>query len=1059
MCPGSGTIRDNLGLNSRPALGDAPPAYHRPMAFDLVRTTYGPAALDALAAAVARAKGDEPLRPVTVVVPSNYAGVAARRALAHRHGVIGVGFVTLYRLAELLAGPTLARSGRVPVSSPVVATAFRAALAEDPGLFGPVADQPSTVEALRRVHRELRDLDDLQRHRLAQSDARAAAVVAIDERVTERLQTRWHDETDLMVTAAALVREGSAVVDVGPLVVHLPQQISSAAARLLRAVAAHAPVTVIAGFTGRADAPVERLLGRLDLAETTPSPAAAGLLSEPAVELTVAADEDDEVRTALRRVVEAAEAGVALERIAIVHAPRAPYGRLLSEHLTAARLPWNGITASSVAERVAGRTLLGLLDLDAAALRRRDVFALLASVPPSRRRPVAAWERQARRARVVSGRQQWDRRLAARATDQRRQADAGDDAEAWRYDEAERADELRAFVADLAERLEPPAQPTWAAYARWAGRLLELVIGGPAQQARWSPEEQRAVERVERVLDRLARLDGVADEVEGHGVDRSVFRAALDAELADGPATVGRLGEGIFVGPIPLAVGIDADLVIVLGLVEGGLPGGLGDDPLLSDRTRRTLDGALITAAERREGLHHQLLAVAGAAQRAVVASRPLADLRTGSTRYASRWLAGLAQAAPTRTVRHTSFHHGLSDGLPPASEQEAGLTDLQRTRSSGHSLDAHPLSRDDQALHRALTLMEARASDQLTTYDGNLASLAAAGVDLAPRQPVAPTALEAWARCPFSYFVRHVLGVREVDALQEELSLRPADRGVLVHAVLESVVGELIRSGDLPEPDQPWSVPALGRLVAELDARCAATEAEGEVGLTLHWQLEQRRLRRRLDGFVELDLAARGKYGVRPAATELPFGTDRPFAVALPDGRGLAMHGTIDRVDAGPHRLAVIDYKTGRARSSQADPFGGGDLRLQLPIYALAARDLLGLPDDEVVAEYWHLHDQHDRRKRLPVDVDPPTLARLSEVLAAIVDGIAAGLFAPHPDEPDPWRRARCTYCDPDGADTATLWGQWQHKRCDPVLDGYRRLVDDVDDDEADADADGAAP
>jgi hypothetical protein len=305
-----------------------------------------------------------------------------------------------------------------------VATAFRAALAEDPGLFGPVADQPSTVEALRRVHRELRDLDDLQRHRLAQSDARAAAVVAIDERVTERLQTRWHDETDLMVTAAALVRERSAVVDVGPLVVHLPQQISSAAARLLQAVATHAPVTVIAGVTGRADAPVERLLGRLDLAGELPAPPApAGLPPEPSVELTVAADEDDEVRTALRRVVEAAEAGVALERIAIVHAPRAPYGRLLSEHLTAARLPWNGITASSVTERVAGRTLLGLLDLDAAALRRRDVFALLASVPPSRRRPVAAWERQARRARVVSGRRRWDERLAARAVDQRRQAD------------------------------------------------------------------------------------------------------------------------------------------------------------------------------------------------------------------------------------------------------------------------------------------------------------------------------------------------------------------------------------------------------------------------------------------------------------------------------------------------------------------------------------------------------------------------------------------------------------------------------------------------------------
>ena len=74
------------------------------MSLEVVPTRYGAAAVDALAAAVARAKDGEPLRPVTVVVPSNYAGVAARRALARRGGVIGVSFVTLYRLAELLGG-------------------------------------------------------------------------------------------------------------------------------------------------------------------------------------------------------------------------------------------------------------------------------------------------------------------------------------------------------------------------------------------------------------------------------------------------------------------------------------------------------------------------------------------------------------------------------------------------------------------------------------------------------------------------------------------------------------------------------------------------------------------------------------------------------------------------------------------------------------------------------------------------------------------------------------------------------------------------------------------
>src|SRR4249919_719957 len=100
------------------------------MALEVVSTRYGGTAVDALAAAVARAKGREPLRPVTVVVPSNYAGVAARRALARRHGVAGVSFVTLYRLAELVAGPVLAAEGRVPLSSPVLATALRSILAD-----------------------------------------------------------------------------------------------------------------------------------------------------------------------------------------------------------------------------------------------------------------------------------------------------------------------------------------------------------------------------------------------------------------------------------------------------------------------------------------------------------------------------------------------------------------------------------------------------------------------------------------------------------------------------------------------------------------------------------------------------------------------------------------------------------------------------------------------------------------------------------------------------------------------------------------------------------------
>src|SRR5204862_6267914 len=64
---------------------------------------YGRAAAEALRAEIARAKGDEALAPVTVVVPSNHVGVAARRLLASGTlgptcgrgiGLVGVAVVT-----------------------------------------------------------------------------------------------------------------------------------------------------------------------------------------------------------------------------------------------------------------------------------------------------------------------------------------------------------------------------------------------------------------------------------------------------------------------------------------------------------------------------------------------------------------------------------------------------------------------------------------------------------------------------------------------------------------------------------------------------------------------------------------------------------------------------------------------------------------------------------------------------------------------------------------------------------------------------------------------------
>ena len=150
-------------------------------------------ALAELGRAIAAAKGDDPLASVTVVVPTNTCGVMARRALGRTRGIVGVDMVTLNRLAELIAGPTLAESGRSPMSSSLVELAIAQVLDAHPGTFRDVATHPTTIVALRRVHDEIRLVGPDAAVRLAASSRRAQEAVRISRAVTAQLEGAWYD--------------------------------------------------------------------------------------------------------------------------------------------------------------------------------------------------------------------------------------------------------------------------------------------------------------------------------------------------------------------------------------------------------------------------------------------------------------------------------------------------------------------------------------------------------------------------------------------------------------------------------------------------------------------------------------------------------------------------------------------------------------------------------------------------------------------------------------------------------------------------------------------------
>lgn len=1033
---------------------------------EVLTTRYGPPALEALTRTVHQAKAGDPFAPVTVIVPNNFVGIAARRSLAsgdHGHvtpgraGVVGVDFLTVYRLAELLGAAALATAGRRPVSTPVIAAAVRRVLADRPGMFAPVAEHPTTERRLVAAFRELSELDPDQLGTLAAQGQRAADVVQIHRRVAATLSTGWYTEQDLLAAARTAVQDGN--VDpaaLGSLVVHLPQDLSSSRAGLLTALAATRPTTLIVGVTGADDADHTVLHGlrRVGIGEVT-----AAEPVTPQFDLTSVSDADDEVRHVVRGIVEASRAGVAFDRMAVVYAADQPYLRLFHDQLAAAGVPFNGAAVDTLAESAAGRMLRRLLSLPDRDFRREDVAAMLAGSPVRTGRglvPSRAWEQVSRDAGIVKGRADWTDKLGRHAADLESEiAEHGDDPEReWQVRRLQRQLELTngflAFMTELIAELDRGrALDGWKLRAAWCQRLLRKYL---ADQRDWPAAEKRAAERIDAILQRLAALDSIESSP-----TPAVFRRSLELELDSGLGRVGSFGNGVLVGPAWMAVGLDLDRIWIVGLSEGTFPSRQRDDSLLPDRERRTVED-LRLRSERTGDEHRHFLAALTAVGRRGRAHllRPRGDLRQSDERAPSRWLVDLATTVlghrPAGSaidhisegwVQHVaSFAAGVLDAGFPATSQEYELRSLvDHAHSAGHVREHHLVTHG--GLGPGADLLWSRAGDSFTRFDGNLLHIDTPDLS-GPDMVSSATALETWARCPHQYFMRYLLRVDPLENPELRLRIDPLSRGTLVHDVLERFVQERIAAG-VSDGRYGWNEADRERLHAIASEAFATAHARGQTGEALYWRRDQVLLRRDLDAFLAEDTDRRTEQRLRPVATELGFGLRgaRPIGVPLPDGRVIALRGSIDLVDEDPDgHLFVIDYKTGaETKISAEDPHLGGT-KLQLVLYAIAARRTLDRPDAAVHSAYWHIRAKSGYRRQ-GYDVTPAVQRTVLAAVRTVVDNINRGVFPQHPEETTRTAWVSCAYCDPDALGVAEARRRLLRKAAAPELEDYLALAD----------------
>ena len=975
--------------------------------------TDGPPALAALRAAIDAAQAGSPLTAVTVVVPSNSVGVAARRWLAANGGIAAAQFVTVYRLAELLGAPSLVASGRRPVSTPVVDVAVRRALRAEPGMFASVATHPSTVAALRDAYRELRHVPAPGLDRLSKAgSSRAREVVRLHAIVARELTGHWYDEADLLHSARAHC-DGRDV----PVVVFLPGRLRPTEEALLVALGRAATVHEIVSS------------GRLGATSDDPD-----LQAEP-VDVIDLSDADEEAREAVRHIVWATQRGVALERMAVVWPMADPYARLITDHLDAAGIPWNGRPGMALHERLAARVLLDVLAIDRRGIRRADLFAVLADAPArhadGRRVPSQQWERVSRAA-GLAGDADWGDRLEHFRLDAARDPQRARDATA--------ATELGKFVDDLRTLLGPPGETRkWRHWAELCGILLHRWLGGPRRIARLPPAEHDAYGEVQAVVDRLGRLD----EIDGP-VTRAAFVEALATELDTSPRRVGRIGVGVQVGPLSYALGQSLDLIVVLGAADGQLPAPPRRDTLLGDVDRALTDGALELSGDSVVRQRNEFAAAMAGALRVVV-TVPRGDLRATAVRQPSRWLTDLAASVSIHRRSVASFAAGLADAPFPATVSQHRVRALAHHVRSGSPFDDHPLAVSVPAVRAGLTMLRARQSSSYTPFDGDLSGAGLAS-PFAGGSAMSPTRLEEWVSCPFAYFMHHVLRLEPVEQPEAALRITPLDQGSLVHEALDRF-HRLVLDGTLAQPGpEGWGPEHLTALLAQFDLASAQVAASGRVGRIAFWTAGRAKLHNDLRAWLATDGEQLAERGARVLRSEHSFGLgerDTRSAPAAqiavgrsgggggPERRLIHLRGKVDRIDLGADgTLYVTDHKTGRAGRFkglvEADPTAGGT-KLQLPAYAAAARPL-GAAGAAVHAEFSFIGPDHPRR--VGVTFGDATWPVVGDQLAHIVDGIESALFRPIPEPSQfhlPW--VPCSYCDPDGLGTVERYEEFARK------------------------------
>ena len=1054
----------------------------------VLRTTrLTPYDADKLLAFIRQVQDGDPLRPITVVAPSNYALLSIRHRLG-LSGIANVRFLVAARLAELLGAPSFSAQDKRPLTSIIENAAVREVASQATGMLESLRDHPSTHMSLRNTFRQLRHATKGARDSLAAQGGLRQETVALYHDYREHV-AEFYDDEDLAEAATRAVESGNThgLDDLGVIVFYRMRGLTPSQTSLVQALAQAGRCSVLLGLTGDelADRSTLSMESRLQpyLHQPTSPDNSDAQAGDDNTHMLVAPDAHQELRWVIRRIMQRAESGTPFHRMAVLYRKEAPYATLIREEFTLAGIPVAGANTSSLANTAVGSALTGLLGLHEADFARDTVMAWLTGSPLKSPSIDTAffnptqWDTISKKANVVRGAENWELRLN-RFIDQQ-----SEDAEKWAeqgeiYEsrifriraDAEVARHLQSFIADLIEASAPLEDASWKEWSEWAKRLLDQYL---ADYDSLPDLEKRAYDRIERILKELQ----AADEISPNPTS-DVFRRALHDALQVSVGRLGLIGQGVFVAPFRHAAAMNFDVVHIVGMIEGAVPPAIRDDPLIPERSREQAGGSaagLPLRQQRKDDERYNFLAALATAPERTL-SYPVADPAGQRENFPSRWFLQEASRLANEDVFSstlpkfsgkewmtviTSMRHSFEsawDGAH-ADAHDYNMERLQAWKSADLPVRDHPFA-GESVLADSFLLSASRFDNEFTEWDGNLGAAGTAFGDMLTGRPLSPTSLERWAKCPFSYFLGSVLRLSAEERPEDIYDITPLERGSLVHAILEEFIEAMRDQGSFHGPSDEWNDRQRAELRLVAYRHFEDAEARGVIGKAVMWQIARDEILIDLEAFLDEDQRMRRQYGVSPVSVEAEFGIGedgwQPAELTLPDGTQVRFRGKIDRVDANESgdRVMVLDYKTGSSssyRKLKDDPIDRGK-RLQLAIYSLAARQALG-ERTSVSAAYWFVTSggKFELMPSAPVNLEGEGVKeRFTEGISTIVNGIRQGLFPANPGPGDPNNSysydSNCRYCDFKTLCASKRDVQWGRKRYAPQLANYLRLSEAED-------------